>query len=266
MATCETMFESICLGRPGQFATAGLGLLAECLLYYRQVHLVVDHQGFKSLVRVCGPDTLLGLISDGHLDLIYQENRLGVASRTVAGLDQHGFVAFEAPKYAAQNYVPAVLEELLRKPGKARRVGNRILQRLSVRKYDPARASEWLADIEDATYTNSVASALVESLAPGYGAGKTAEFRVHSENGSYFVDTNMDFETANEIYRRANPDSTLTPALILSYLYEGIANLVMGAEHASELVAEPFEALLAANKIGRLIDNATRSAKNIERF
>jgi|ERR1017187_2095942 hypothetical protein len=40
----------------------------------------------------------------------------------------------------------------------------------------------------------------------------------------------------------------------------------MGAEHASELVTEKFEALLSANRIGRLIDKTTRSAKNIERF
>jgi hypothetical protein len=103
---------------------------------------VVDHPAFKSLLRVCGPDMLLGLISDGHLDLIYQENRLGVSSRKVAGIDQHGFIVFEAPKYAAQNYVPAALEELLGKPGKARRVEKRILERLSLWKYDPARTPE----------------------------------------------------------------------------------------------------------------------------
>jgi hypothetical protein len=95
---------------------------------------------------------------------------------------------------------------------------------------------------------------------------KSLNFASTSENGSYFIDTNVDFEAANVIYRRVNPDSTLTPALILSYFYEGVANLVMGAEHSSELVTEPFEALLAANKVGHLIDNATRSAKNIERF
>ncbi|MGJ5814514.1 hypothetical protein [Paludibaculum fermentans] len=260
------MFESICLGRPGQFTTAGLGLLAECLLYYRQVHLVLDHQGFKSLVRLCGPDTLLGLVLDGHLDVIYQENRLGVATKTIANVDQHSFIAFEAPRYAAQNHVPAVLEELLGKPGKARRIGSRILQRLTVRKYDPSRSHEWLADIEGTTYTDQVASALLETLAPSYRTPKAVEFRVHSESGSYVVATNIDFAAANEIYRRANPDSTLTPALILSYLYEGIANVVTGAEHASELVTEPFEALLSTHKIGRIIDNATRSTGNIERF
>jgi hypothetical protein len=110
------------------------------------------------------------------------------------------------------------------KPGKARRVGKRILERLSLWKYDPARTPEWLAGIEDAKYTDSVVAALVESLVPDYAVPSTAEFHIHSENGSYFVDTNIDFEGANEIYRGAHPDSTLTPALILSYLYGGVAH------------------------------------------
>ena len=175
------MFDSICLGRPGQPVTAGLGLLAECLLYYRRVHFVVNHQGFKSLIRVCGPDTLLGLVDDGHLDIVYQENRLGVATNNAADVEQHGFVVFEGVGYSAQDYVPKVLQETVGKSGKGRRLGNRICQRLSKRKYDPANAPEWLADIENTDYTNTVASKLLEILAPGYRNPGNTLFRVHSD-------------------------------------------------------------------------------------
>jgi hypothetical protein len=106
------VFESITFGRDSLVDLTSLGELAECLLYYKKVHVIVDHGSFTRLARVCGPETLLGLIEDGHLAVTYLENRPVVATQLVAGREQHGFALGQAKGKESQSLVPELLQEL----------------------------------------------------------------------------------------------------------------------------------------------------------
>jgi hypothetical protein len=75
------MFEAICIRRQQRSGTPiDLGFLAEAMTFYRNVHVVADHEIFTFLVRVCGQDSLLAAIEQGFLKLSYLENMLGVST------------------------------------------------------------------------------------------------------------------------------------------------------------------------------------------
>jgi len=62
------MFERICVPpiSPGK-TTYDLGLLAEAMLFYRDVIIVARPNSLEGVLRQVGPDTLIGLIDNRHV-------------------------------------------------------------------------------------------------------------------------------------------------------------------------------------------------------
>jgi hypothetical protein len=125
------MFGSIAFGRASLARLDSLGDLAECLLYYKQVHVVVDHASFTRLARICGPETLLGLIEDGHLAMTYLENRPAVSTRRNGGREEHVFVLGQGLGKESQVLVPKLFQELTGKQGRGRRLASRFLSHIT---------------------------------------------------------------------------------------------------------------------------------------
>src|ERR1700749_1533840 len=114
------MFSSIAFGRASLANLDSLGDLAECLLYYKKVQIVVDHGSFTRLARICGPETLLGLIEDGHLAMTYLENRPAVATSRNGRREEHEFVLGQGFGKESQVLVPKLFQELTGKQGRGR--------------------------------------------------------------------------------------------------------------------------------------------------
>ena len=262
------MFESICVGRPGGEIDSGrLAFIAECLLFYDRVFVVLNHKGFESLARICGPHTLWGLLADGPLQIIYQENRLGVATQKLNGTDYHGFVAFEGQQYAAQNFVVKTMQELLGKSGAGRRFGKKVCDRIMKRRFDPKRAFDWVEQVSNNGDSDHLVRELLATFAPAYPLHDDLRFRVYREGDRYAIDSSVDFDLADRSYRAiVTDDSHLTPAWLLSHLYEGQANLAAAAETASEVGADPVEALLAKAQIEVCVKRARSGAARIQLF
>ncbi len=262
------MFESICIGRPGgKIDSSALGFIAECLLFYDRVFVVVNHKGFESLARICGPDTLWGLLTDGPLHLIYQENRLGVATQKVNGIEYHSFIAFESPRCTAQYFVVTTMQALMGKTGAGRRMGTKVCDRIAKRRFDPKRAFDWVEQVSNNGDSDHFVGELVKALAPKNLSTCNLRFRVHREGDRYVIDSSVDFDALDRSYRAiATDDSHLTPAWILSHLYEGRANLAEAAETASEVGADPLEALLAKAQIEACVERARAGRASIQLF
>ena len=262
------MFESICVGRPGgEMDSLLLGFIAECLLFYDRVFVVMNHKGFESLARVCGPDTLWGLLADGPLQIVYQENRLGVASQRRDGRDYHTFVASEVPRCTAQAFIVKTMQELVGKSGTGRRMGTRICDRIVKRRFDANRAFDWIEEISNSGDIDHFVSKLLTALAPDYQVDETLRFRICRDGDWHLIDSSVNFGLADRAYQLTSAaDSHLTPALILSHLYEGQANLVAAAEAASEVGTDPLGSLLATAQIELCLRRARKGAATIQSF
>jgi hypothetical protein len=78
------MFERITLDRAGGPANPiDLGVLAECLVFYGTVRVIVDQVTFRFLVCSCGAEQLLDLMTMGALEIEFIENLTAVVSRPV---------------------------------------------------------------------------------------------------------------------------------------------------------------------------------------
>ena len=65
------MFEKIVLRRSESGAAISAGQIAEALLFYQNVHLVIDMGSFGQLVRQLGPGTLISLLQRSDCTAVY---------------------------------------------------------------------------------------------------------------------------------------------------------------------------------------------------
>jgi hypothetical protein len=70
------MFEKIVLRRSDTGVALTLGEVAEALLFYQNVHLVLDPQALASLISCLGMNELLALVARKRLTAVYAEDFL----------------------------------------------------------------------------------------------------------------------------------------------------------------------------------------------
>jgi hypothetical protein len=82
-----------CSDRPGgPVKPIDLGVLAECLVFYGTVRVIVDQVTFPFLVRSCGAEELLDLMNAGSLELEYIENLTGVIAKQIGNRTIYDYV------------------------------------------------------------------------------------------------------------------------------------------------------------------------------
>lgn len=89
------MFEQIVLRKSSSGPALTLGEVAEALLFYRKVHLVLDYGGINSLIDSLGMRGLLALLQRGNVTATYTEEMLGVNTQTINRIQIHRFAIFK---------------------------------------------------------------------------------------------------------------------------------------------------------------------------
>ena len=98
------MFEGIVLHKqPETGAALDAGLLAEALLFFQNVTVLLDFGNTISLIKSIGPDIFFNLIEEGLIKVTYSQNDMGTQTDTVNGIPQHrqifySFVGSSLPK------------------------------------------------------------------------------------------------------------------------------------------------------------------------
>jgi hypothetical protein len=252
------MFERICINRQDPFGMAiDIGFLAEALVFYQRVHVVADSEMFKSLIRICGYEVILEMMQMGILTLDYVENIPLVSPEYDFGL-----AACEQLKY--QNLAPKFLQELTGKSGKGRRVANQLSKFVRPVQYDLSLPEEAREDAADEAYIKDMACALLQYFVPAYLIPDPCVFRLHKSDRGHRLETNIDFEKVNGIFRLRTDvsDATLTPAYLVSHVIGTRKDLRSAAEFSTDLAVSTPTSIVAACKFKNLV--ARRAGRDAE--
>jgi hypothetical protein len=129
----------------------------------------------------------------------------------------------------------------------------------------PAEARE---DSSNEGYLNEMVRALLRHFAPGYQIPDPCVFRIHKDSQGNRLETNIDFEKANGIFRLRTDvsDGSLTPGYLISYVIETRRQLRYAAEFSTDLaVSAPVYAAITS-KFKNLIARRAESDTEIEAF
>ena len=175
------MFESIIIRKlPNQDEGIDAGLLAEALLFYNSVHLLLDHGSLVRLLKTIGPDAILHLIEGGYMKATYFRNSFGTHTNRDSGVPVYDFIAYEfagtQEKGVFKNKKEKILHIFERTLGAGHdtnKAAKGFLQRVPIRKFCPGfEASGSITnlarqDLDDIEYVENVVEIVLRNLVPG---------------------------------------------------------------------------------------------------
>jgi hypothetical protein len=248
-----------------------LGFLVEAMVFYGDVYLLAHQAILRQLLRDLGPEVLIELLEEGYLRIGFEENNAGIRTEDVGGSERYEPVLFEirsnsGTRYDLQQYAPEAFIESVGKPGRGRRLARRFLSLAQRVEIGAANIDEVRFDFADSEYLSEVGTSLLEAHVPDYRLPEPLRVELVREGELYRLSSNIDWRAAKAAYASRMPPehSSLTPALLLSHMLNGIEMLRSAAERDAEFAVDPAHEAVVSARLARLIErrraNDTRLA------
>ena len=264
------MFESITFKNAvGPGPLLDIGAIAEALLFYGRVSIVGNSATLKAMLSGIPPFVALGLLRDKRLEFHYLADQVAISSKpTTTGRNLHDLMRFSSPQHTIEKVGPEVFRAAAGNTGQARIASSqftRLLHSLSHEGFDQKAV---LASLIDHSATERSVSALLSLAAPGYTTGEPLRFRIEQQSQGFFVDTNLDFDEVNAIYRRTVPPeySSLSEAYVLALMQGAYEATYYAATLGSEVAVAPIERVVQAAAVEAVAQRRAKSEVEIGRF
>lgn len=266
------MFEAICLrsSRDLQVEPLDLGLLAEALLFYGEVDLVLNRTFLTQLANALGPDDLLEFAQLDGVSLAYCNQFDAVLTENTATPSERYFLGLaEMPHTRLDQLSTELFRGAVGKSGKGRRLAERFCALVPDIRIDEHFHVAATQDALHADYAAQAASALLRVAAPGYEPPSPLVFQCERVEVADLVDriavrTNIDIAAANA--RRAENTAKITPASLLNPIVTVLTDLAFAARAGAELATGPVGSPLVEVKAQELFAASQSAATARQEF
>ena len=264
------MFDSITFKNTvGPGPLLDIGAIAEALLFYGRVSIVGNSATLKALLSGIPPFVVLGLLRDKRLEFHYLADQAGISSTpTSTGRSLHDLMRFSSPQNTIEKVGPETFRAAAGNTGQARVGSSQFTQLLRPLSHDGFDQKAVLASLLDNHATERSVSALLSLAAPGYTTGEPLRFRIEQQSQGFFVDTNLDFDELNAIYRTTVPPdhSSLSEAYLLALMHGAYEATWYAATLNSEVAVAPIERVVQSTAVEAVVRRRTKSEGEIGRF
>ncbi|MCC4834765.1 hypothetical protein LMH66_19155 [Shewanella sp. 10N.7] len=207
------MFEKVILRRSENGAALTAGELAEALLFYQNVHIILDFGSLTGLIHQIGMPTLLSLLSRPNISAVYTEDMLTVMPTVINGSQYYSFEAMQIVGNDKVGNLPTQkkrFEHLLMVQGRYdKKQSKRYFERF--RGYVPFRKltddhyieggilSAANMDLLDNEYLKSAVRLGLEDRVGSSATPPDFDFEVYQEGKQFHINTNLNFEKLSHI-------------------------------------------------------------------
>lgn len=261
------MFERICVPPKEPEGTQfDLGVLAESLIFYREVYLVLGATSLKGILQQLGPDLLLELIADRYLQIRYIDHMLGAITAgkgTPFPLYDVGIIHAEGRDLEAVSRDAFTL--VTGKSGRGRRLAARFCQQVQLIGYPEAITQSITREMQEGEYleefirrqlTGKVLPTMVHgldqlryrfSLIPGHGFQLQSNLNLSEMHAAGISTSGLD-----------------DPASVLAQYGTTVADMSLWAQLQSEAALTPRQADVLTARVDKML--AKKTAARISAF
>lgn len=256
------------------------GKLAEVLLFYDNVHLLLEHGSLVGLLNSIGPDRLNSLLENGFLTASYLKQSFGTYTDNSGGLTKCNFTTYhfggnkDGKKLKKDaDVVSAIFELSLGKSRKTRNYAKKFLSNAPVKNvssgFGHVGGIIGLAndDLNKSDYVKAAVKAVLEELIPGIALGDGWHFRIISCDGYFVIDTNLNFEELRKQAKlRSRKEIDITPAFLVGHVLEARANIALASDYMSEYVSDDISSKVMSLRFSHLFQKRMRNQAEIDLF
>lgn len=274
------MFEHIILRRAENGLPISAGQIAEALLYYQKVHVVIDRGTLIGLVKQIGTGPLLGLFNRSDLTAVYCEEMLATHTESLGNLRIYSYLTFRmvgSDKVGTLKSVAERVEYDLKKNGVARKDAQHFAKiftdRIPVRKFSGNHFLEGGIDkasrqeLSDTDYMRSAMRMAVQLTPGGYDPGDSYKFEIFDTEIGFHVFTDIDFERINK--RRAAlipPLEPITVAHFLSHILDARMDLALASFYGGDFVTSAITSSIIQVRYNELLRRSALNATARRQF
>lgn len=274
------MFDHVVLRRAESGSPITAGQIAEALLFYQKVHLVIDRQTLFELLRQIGPSGLLSLVARADFSAVYTEEILGTMTNSVGASQYHDFVAFTLAGTAAgeklrtpQDRLRHELEQSGVAANQSKKIAEAFLRRVPLRKMSGNHFVEGgipeatRSDLNNTDYLTTAFSEILARTPGGYHPGPDLKVEVIKGQQGFFLFDNVNYERVNAARAEMKPPvEPLTRAHVLSHLQDARADLALAAHYGGDFVTSAVTSSVIRLKVDVLLKRSEMNAKARQDF
>lgn len=240
-----------------------IGQLAETLLYYGKVDLLLDMGNLGKLLRSIGPEALIRLVKLPSVQAIFVEDDVSTLTNT-NGFSSHKFIAFSVSgekagktRLSKEDRVREIFRRSIGLDWRQRKQADFLCQYVSEASFGGSLAGPDLIaaatrDIFHSGFPSEVARVVIEDKIPGIKLPKEFRFEAVPCGDEFIVDTDLDFSSLSREYENywPNTHSKLDPALILTELVQSRASIGLSANLGGDILTTSTASKLIDLRVG----------------
>ena len=276
------MFNGIVLYKQTESGAAlDAGMLAEALLFYPKVTVLLDYPNALSLIGALGPDVFFDLIENRYVEVIYSRSQLGTQSDIIHGVTQHSVVQFSfmgtsRPKAGERklSHVKAMLERAGVPRFRVKEFYRRFVKCVGFRDIEDwfpegQECNKFICDdrLSKELFRES-ARKIVEYYAPSYKLNSEFVFSAHGGDRKFFISDNINYEELNyHVQKNAQKDiGIFTPQRIAQHIFSATKDLTLGATLGFDISTGEISRKVNELRVENLYRNLTRDTHTVRLF
>jgi hypothetical protein len=275
------MFEKIVLRSSETGVALTLGEVAEALLFYRNVHLVLDPGSLNALISSLGTRDLLALVARKRMTAVYAEDMLVARNESFGSTQRHDFstamMISRAPnekvRTSRRGRLELALESNGHSRGEARKLADRFIELIPIKRY----SSDYFtpggihkaatADLND---TNYVTAAIRRVLQDQIGFEEFAEnlrIEVIHLEGKFVLQSNIDFAIGNARRMAISPSlEPLTEGNLLVALLDANADVNIASLYGGDFYTSSVNSDIVRIRFSELLQRTGISVTQLQQF
>lgn len=256
-----------------------LGRLAEALLFYGDVELLLDRANLSGLLKAVGPGTLIRLVRTPGVRAHFVDDATGAATEN-NGFTTHSFLTFSAaanekrrPFQNKEEKIEEIFRRALGNTWPSRKQARFIAQFVEEASFGAGLAgvtlmSDAKRDVFDRDYLHKGVGEILREKIPHVALPSQFRFQAVEFDGRFLIDTDLDFSVLEREYEKIWPrtHSSLTPAAILVEILEGRVALGLGSNLKGDVIASDITSKLLKLRVDKSVANIDSTRRQINMF
>lgn len=273
------MFESIVLNRSIDGPPLTAGEIAEALIFYQNVHIIMDTSTLLGLIRAIGHHNVIKLLSLPDVKTTFIEEFIGVYAQDSNSGKEYAllsaYISGNNDSEQLKNWKKRLAHMVSRygySKAESESFVERFRQHVTLKKLSNDHfikggiISAAREDFNDDNYVSSAARIIVENLLHGEKVPDDTFYKVYNSRETFRVSTNIDFDKINRLNINSNHKiGESTPASIAAGIFSASYGLILAAHYGGDFHTSTTDSKIIQHKNKQILarTNANRDELKI---